>query len=87
MEALCTGSCNGDGEVTINELLIMVNIALETAALSNCEPGDANRDGQITVDEILVAVNNALNGCTVNVASRLNRGFETRRYASRSERG
>jgi hypothetical protein len=50
--------------VTIDELLTMVNIALDTAALSDCEPGDANQDGEITVNEILVAVNNALNGCS-----------------------
>jgi hypothetical protein len=84
VQAICTGSCNGDGEVTINELLIMVNIALGTASLSDCEPGDANQDGEITVNEILVAVNNALNGCTVTAASRWNGGFETRRYASES---
>lgn len=63
MEAICTGSCNGDGEVTINELLTMVNIALGTASISDCEAGDANQDGEITVNEILAAVNNALGGC------------------------
>lgn len=63
MEVICVGSCNRDSEVTINEILTMVNIALGTAAPADCEPGDANRDGEITVNEILAAVNNALNGC------------------------
>jgi len=62
-QAICVGSCNGDGEVTIDELLTMVNITLGSAALSACEPGDANRDGEITVNEIIAAVNNALDGC------------------------
>ncbi|MFI5366175.1 MAG: beta strand repeat-containing protein [Candidatus Binatia bacterium] len=60
----CVGDCTGDAQVTVNELLTMVNIALENAAITTCEAGDANQDGQITIDEILAAVNNALNGCT-----------------------
>ena len=60
---ICTGSCNGDDEVTVNELLTMVNIALGNVAVSDCEPGDSNHDGEITVNEIVAAVNNALSGC------------------------
>jgi hypothetical protein len=59
----CTGDCNTDGQVTIDELLTAVNIALGNIPASTCEAGDANRDSEITVDEILTAVNNALNGC------------------------
>ena len=59
----CAGDCNGDGEVSINELLTMVNIALGNAAASDCLAGDANGDGEITINEILAAVNRALNGC------------------------
>jgi hypothetical protein len=60
---ICTGSCNGDGEVTVNELLTMVNIAAGSLPLAECEAGDSNHDGAITINEILAAVNNALNGC------------------------
>jgi hypothetical protein len=59
----CVGDCNGDGEVTVDELLTMVSIALGNAQVSQCLVGDANKDDQITVDEILTAVGNALNGC------------------------
>ena len=59
----CVGDCNGDGEVTTNELVAMVNVALENAPLTACSVGDANADAQITVDEIIVAMNNALNRC------------------------
>lgn len=59
----CTGDCNGDPEVTVDEILTMVNIALGNGQVSDCRAGDANHDNQITVDEILTAVNNALNGC------------------------
>jgi hypothetical protein len=58
----CVGACVGS-DVTVNDLLIMVNIALGTSPLSACTAGDANGDTQITVDEILTAVRNALNGC------------------------
>ncbi|MFQ5666633.1 MAG: hypothetical protein ACE5I7_09400 [Candidatus Binatia bacterium] len=61
--AVCVGDCNGDGQVTVNELITMVNVALGTADVSACTAGDANGDGQITVNEIVSGVNNALNGC------------------------
>jgi hypothetical protein len=61
--ALCVGDCAGNGEVTVDELLLMVNIALGNALPSQCVAGDKNHDGEITIDEILTAVNNALTGC------------------------
>jgi hypothetical protein len=59
----CTGDCNGDGEVTVNEIITMVNVALGTQEVTVCGAGDANGDGEITVNEIVAAVNRALNGC------------------------
>ena len=59
----CVGDCHGDGHVTVDEIITMVNTALGTAPIIACEAGDANQDGQITVDEIVRAVNAALNGC------------------------
>lgn len=59
----CVGDCTGGGQVTVDEILTAVNIALGNAAVADCPAGDANHDGQITVDEILTAVNNALNAC------------------------
>jgi hypothetical protein len=66
--AACVGDCNGDGDVTVNELVSMVNIALETTPVSQCRNGDANGDGTITVAEIVTAVTKALNGCLVDVS-------------------
>ncbi len=63
LQLACVGDCNGDGQVTVDEILTMVNIALGNGDVMGCSAGDANSDGQITVDEILTAVNNALNGC------------------------
>jgi hypothetical protein len=62
---VCIGDCDESGDVTVDEILTMVNIALGNAPVADCLSGDANNDTQITVDEILSAVNNALNGCQV----------------------
>ncbi len=61
----CAGDCDGSGEVTIDELVKAVNIALGTAAPGTCLGADRSGDGTVTIDEIIVAVNYALNGCPV----------------------
>jgi hypothetical protein len=59
----CVGDCEGSGTVTVDELLVMVNIALNSTAVAACTAGDADANGEITIDEILTAVNNALGSC------------------------
>lgn len=59
----CSGDCNQNGQVTIDELLAGVNIALDGATIDACPLLDGNGDGSVTIDEILRAVNEALNGC------------------------
>lgn len=61
--APCVGDCNRSGDVTVNELVTMVNVALGNTGRAECLAGDANNDSTITVNEIITAVNNALNGC------------------------
>jgi len=60
----CVGDCNGDGTVSVDEVLVQVNVGLGSAQLAACMSGDANHDAQITIEEMLQAINNALNGCT-----------------------
>jgi hypothetical protein len=59
----CAGDCNGDGVVTVNELVIMVNVALGGLSDADCLPGDIDADGRITVDELVAAVQASLIGC------------------------
>jgi hypothetical protein len=59
----CTGDCSADGEVTVDEIVRGVNIALGTTPVSMCDAFDSNMDGEVTIDEIVAAVNAALNGC------------------------
>jgi hypothetical protein len=60
----CLGDCNGNGTVAIEEILTLVNIALDRAPVGTCEDADANVDGMVTIDEILAAVHNTLAGCS-----------------------
>jgi hypothetical protein len=59
----CPGDCAMDGAVTVDDLLISVNIALGNEPMSACAGGDMNGDDQVTVDEILSCVAIALEGC------------------------
>jgi len=59
----CPGDCDGNGSVTVNELVTSVNIALGSLPLSACPVLDVNGDGTVEIDELVAAVNDALNGC------------------------
>jgi hypothetical protein len=62
VSAALVGDCGNDGEVTIDELTLIVGIVLGSQPLSACPPGDGNGDGSITIDEVIAAVGIALNG-------------------------
>lgn len=57
------GDCNQSNDVTVNELVFGVNIALGRAALSGCPFFDTNESMTVTVDELVLAVRAALEGC------------------------
>jgi hypothetical protein len=69
--AVCTGDCDQNGYVTVDELIKMVNIALGVVSVEACDTGDLNHDGQITIDELVVAVHIALAGCPPPVVLRI----------------
>lgn len=59
----CAGDCNGDGVVTVDELIVGVSIALGTVPAAQCAAMDTSGEGQVTVDELIAAVTTALVGC------------------------
>ncbi|HYD49858.1 MAG TPA: hypothetical protein VEB21_15985 [Terriglobales bacterium] len=59
----CPGDCSRDGQTTVDEILLGVNIALGDADLSVCPVFDADSDAAVTVNELLAAIDRALNGC------------------------
>lgn len=60
---VCRGDCSSDAEVTIDEVVRSVLIALGAAPLSACANADANNDEQVTIDEIVAGVGRLLEGC------------------------
>jgi hypothetical protein len=61
--AQCTGDCNDSGNVSIDELVLGVNISLGTAELSRCEAFDCEGNQMVPVNCLIQGVNNSLNGC------------------------
>jgi hypothetical protein len=57
----CGGDCDGNGIVTVSEVITMVNDALGDTLV--CGPGDTDDDGKISIHEIVAGVDRALNGC------------------------
>lgn len=62
---VCVGDCDANAEVTVDEIVTGVAIALGTRELADCERFDASGDGEVTVDELLTAINAALTGCGI----------------------
>jgi hypothetical protein len=64
---ICVGDCDGSGDVTVDEIVTLVNMALGSQTqLSACPhgiPADITDVSQIDVSVIVQAVNNALSGC------------------------
>jgi hypothetical protein len=66
----CAGDCDADQAVTVNELVLAVNIALEDQPIASCAAADTDADGRVTIAELLVAVNHLLSGCESAVGAR-----------------
>jgi hypothetical protein len=62
-EAICPGDCNGDGFVTIDELVTGLDIALEYQPLDACLALDTDRSDAVSIDELIEAVDSSLEGC------------------------
>lgn len=63
-QGTCACDCNADSEVTVDELVLAVNVALDLAELRVCVAADRDGDGTVTIDEIIAGVLAALEGCT-----------------------
>jgi subtilisin-like proprotein convertase family protein len=66
----CTGDCNLDQKVTVDELVVTVRIALGQLPMTQCPAADANEDGSLTIEEPVSAVDHSLNGCPGAAVSR-----------------
>jgi hypothetical protein len=59
----CAGDCNEDLFVSIDELVIGINVLLARVPLAECAAVDENDNGRVGVNELVSAVDNALHGC------------------------
>lgn len=60
---VCTGDCDGNGRVTVDELTFGVRLALIVQSPTACASLDADEDGNVSIAELVRAVNNALGEC------------------------
>ncbi|MDX2167929.1 MAG: Ig domain-containing protein [Deltaproteobacteria bacterium] len=58
----CAGSCNGDAQVSIDELITLVNIALGSQPSESCADGIPS-GAQVDIAFLVGAVGHALQGC------------------------
>jgi hypothetical protein len=54
------GDCNRNKQVTVDEVIRGVNIALGNSPVSECLPFDRSGDGEVRIPELIAGVNNAL---------------------------
>lgn len=63
----CVADCDGSGRISVDELVLGVNIAVARADLESCPVLDLNGDDKLTIDELTSAVFDALTGCGPSV--------------------
>jgi ELWxxDGT repeat protein len=63
LSAACVGDCDGDRNVTVDELVKGTMIDLGELVSEQCSSFDANLDATVTVDELGVGITAALLGC------------------------
>jgi hypothetical protein len=59
----CSGDCDVNSVVDVDELVIAIRIALDQAGIDGCSSLDQTRDDRITVEELIAAINHLLRGC------------------------
>jgi hypothetical protein len=59
----CGGDCDANGAVSVDELVLAVDILLGIQPVSACLSADVDGTLSVTIDEVTVAVTNALTDC------------------------
>jgi hypothetical protein len=65
-DVACFGDCDNGGTVTVDEVIVLLNVALGNAPPDAC-PFPAPPAATVTVSDIIRAVNNLLEGCPLPV--------------------
>lgn len=59
----CLGDCDANGNVSVSELVLGLNIALQRTDMAACPAFDDNSNDRNDVNELVEGVDNALTGC------------------------
>ena len=65
----CVCDCDGNGEVSIDEVVRAVGIGLDALPLDGCPAADANGDSRVTIDEVVRGVDAGVRGCPAATAT------------------
>lgn len=63
-QPVCPGDCDGDGEVSVDEILLVVNMLLEGGGSPGICPG-AYSNGNLSVASIVASINSVMLGCRI----------------------
>lgn len=63
----CGGDCNGDGNVTVSDLLVLVNIALGNQQADACLCAPECGAIEVACLPMIIAVRHALEGCPASI--------------------
>lgn len=59
----CAGNCDGDDAVTVDEIILLLNITHDRRDITACRSADSDGNGDTSAGAIIAAVNRALRGC------------------------
>jgi hypothetical protein len=59
----CAGDCDASGDVSLDELVRGVRIALGRSSVGSCDAFEMTPDGRLTIDELVQAVEAAMTSC------------------------
>jgi len=60
---VCVGDCDGNGAVTVGEIILAVGVALGAEPLESCPVADAEDNGLVEASDLVTIVGNLLDGC------------------------
>lgn len=63
VRAPCIGDCDGDGRVTIAEIILAIRAALGQASVDECAAVDADLDGAVSINDLIRAIDGVLINC------------------------
>ena len=59
----CAGDCNGDGQVSVDEMIVAANVVLGTLDVRACPGIASGSDGAARIDDAVAAVRGSLGQC------------------------